>query len=66
MIYLTFNLNPCPCMLVKLNILLPLMLFNILMVACPTLGFVVLALTAIRINGTATLTAGFKTLFHAV
>ena len=40
--------------------------FKILVVACPTFGFLVLALTAIPINGAATLTAGFKNLFHQV
>ena len=37
-----------------------------LVVACLAFGFLVLALTAITINGAATLTAGFKNLFQAV
>ena len=53
-------------MSVRLKNLPPEIDFNILVVACPTLGFLVLALTAIPINGAATLTAGFKSLFHAV
>ena len=53
-------------MSVRLNILPQLMFFNILVVACPTFGFLVLALTAIHINGAATFTAGFKNLFEAV
>ena len=64
--YITFNLKPLQCTLVKLNILPQDVLFNILVVACPTLGFLVLALTAMPINGAATLTADFKNLFQAV
>ena len=60
MIYITFNLNPRPCMSVKLNIFPPDIDFKILVVAAPTLLFLVLALTAIPIKGAATLTAGFK------
>ena len=64
--YITFKRSPFPCISVKLKIL-PLEIdFNILVVACPTLGFLVLALTAIPINGAATLTAGLKNLFPAV
>ena len=48
------------------KILPPEIDFNILVVACPTFGFLVLALTAVPINGTATLTAGFRNLFQAV
>ena len=63
---ITFNLKPLPCMSVRPNILLQDIFFNILVVACPTLGFLVLALTAMPISGAATLTADFKTLFQAV
>ena len=48
------------------RILPPEIDFRILVVACPTFGFFVLALTAIPINGAATLIAGFKNLFQAV
>ena len=48
------------------NILPPECDFNKLVVACPTFGFLALALTAIPINGAATLTEGFKHLFQAV
>ena len=64
--YITFNLKPLPWMSVKLNVLLQDILFDILVVACPTLGFLVSALTAMPINGAATLTADFKNLFQAV
>ena len=64
--YKTFNLKPLQCTSVKLNILPQDVFFNILVVACPTLGFLVLALTAMPINGAATLTADFKNLFQAV
>ena len=64
--YITFNLKPLQCTSVKLNILPQELLFNILDVACPTLGFLVLALTAMPKNGAATLTADFKNLFQAV
>ena len=64
--YITFNRKPLPCMSVSDNILPPEILLSILVVACPTLGFLVLALTAIPINGAATLTAGFRNLFQAV
>ena len=53
-------------MSVKPKILQQDILFNILVVASPTLGFLVLALTAMPINGAATLTADFKNLFQAV
>ena len=66
MIYITFNLNPRPCISVELKILPPDILFNIIVVACPTFGFFVFAETAIPIIGAARLTAGFKNLFQAV
>ena len=64
--YKTFNLKPLRCMSVKLNILPQDILFIILVVACPTLGFLVLALTAMQINGDATWRADFKNLIQAV
>ena len=60
--YITFNLNPFPCMSVTYKNLPTEIVFKILVVACPTFGFVVLALTAIPINGTVALIAGFKNL----
>ena len=66
MIYITFNINPRPCISVKLNILPPSMLFKILVVAAATFGVFVLAATAIPINGAATLTAGLSNLFYVV
>ena len=66
MIYITFNLKPRPCISVRLRILPPLKLFNILVVAAATFGFLVLAPTAIPINGAATLTAGFRNLIQAI
>ena len=53
-------------MSVKLNTLFLGIDFNILVVACPTFGFLVLALRAIPINGAVALIAGFRNLFHAV
>ena len=53
-------------MSVKLNFLPREIDLNLLVVACPTLGFFVFAETAIPINGAPTLTAGFKNLFQAV
>ena len=66
MIYITFKRRPFPCMSVKLRILPTDILFKLIVVACPSLGFLVLALIAIPINGAVTLIAGFKTLFQAV
>ena len=43
--YTTFNPKPLQCMSVKLIVLPQDILFNILVVACPTLGFLVLALS---------------------
>ena len=51
MIYITFKQSP---------ILPPETDFRILVVACPTLGFLVLALTAIPINGAVALIADFR------
>ena len=42
------------------------MLFIIVVVACPTFGFLILALTAVPINGAVALIAGFKNLFQVV
>ena len=67
MIYITRNLKPAPeCMSVRPNIFPPEIDFKILVVAAPTFGFFVLALTAIPINEAATLTAGLRNLFQAV
>ena len=41
-------------------------LFKILVVACPTFGFIVSALTAILMNGAVALIAGSRIFFHAV
>ena len=41
MIYITLNLNPRPCISVRLNIWPPEIDFKMLVVACPTLGFLV-------------------------
>ena len=65
MIYITFNPNPLPCMSVSDNFLPLLMLFSIIVVAAATFVFLVLAHTAIPINGAATLTAGLRNLFQA-
>ena len=62
----TLKRSPLPRMSVKLKILPPDIDFNLSVVACPFLGFLVLALTAIPINGAASLTAGFKNIFQAV
>ena len=65
--YITRNLKPAPeCMSVRLNTLPPLIDLRILVVACPTFGFFVLALTAIPIKGADALIAGFRNLFQAV
>ena len=41
-------------------------LFEILVVACPTLGFFVFALKAIPINGAVAISAGIRHFFRAV
>ena len=66
MIYITFNRNPLPCISVKLKILPPDIDFNIFVVACPILGFLVFAPTAIPMNGLATFRAGLRNLVQAV
>ena len=66
MIYITFNLEPLPCISIRDETLHLLIDFDILVVARPTLGFLVLALTAIPMNGAATLTVDFKNFFKAV
>ena len=63
--YITFILNPFPCMSVTLKFLPPDILFKILPVALPISGSLVLADTAIPINGLAILRAFFKNLFPA-
>ena len=65
MIYKTFKRRPYPCISVKLKILPHDILFKILVVACPTFGFLVLGLTAIPISGTVSIIAGFRNLFQA-
>ena len=57
---MTFNLKPLSCISVNDKILPPLMLFKTLVVAAPTFGIFVLELTAIPMNGAATLTAGLS------
>ena len=64
MIYITFNLNPLPRISVRFRILPPLKIFLILVVACPTFGFFVLAPTAKTINGAVALIAGLRKLFQ--
>ena len=64
MVYKTFNPYPLPWRSAKLSILPPDLRFKIFVVACTTLGFSVLALTTIPINGAATLKAGSKNLFQ--
>ena len=66
MIYITFTLNPLPCKSVRDRIYPADILFKILVVDCPTFGFLALALTAIPINGAVALTAGFRNFFQAV
>ena len=50
----------------RLNTFPPEIDFKILVVACPTFGFFVSALTAIPINGAVALIAGFRSLLPAV
>ena len=64
--YITFNLNPLPRRSVSNKILPPVILFNILVVACPFFGFLVFAETAIPINGAVAIIVGFRNLFQAV
>ena len=67
MLHITRNLKPLPeCMSVKLEILPPLMLFNIVVVAAPTLAFLLFAPTDIPITGASVFRVGFKNLLHAV
>ena len=63
MIYINFKRCPCPCMSVSDTNLPPENDFRILVVARPTLGFLVLALTALPINGAVALIAGFRNSF---
>ena len=53
-------------MSVRLNILPPEIDFKILVVACPTFGFLDLALTTNAMNGAVALIAGLSNLFRAV
>ena len=64
--HITFNLNPLPCMSVRLNILPPVNDFNILVVATPTFAFLLFAPTAIPITGASVFIVGFRNLFRAV
>ena len=66
MIYKKINLNPWPCLSISDKIFSPEIDFKILVVACPTFGFLVLALTAIPKNDAVALIAGFRNLFQAV
>ena len=66
MFYITFILNPRPCLSVSDKSSPPEIDFNVLKVAAPNLGFLVLALTAIPKNGTDALIAGLRILFQAV
>ena len=61
--YITFNLKPLPCISVSDKILPPEIDFKVFEVASPTFGFLVLALTAIPINGAVALIAGLRNLF---
>ena len=66
MIYITFKLNPRPCMSVWLRIFSLDILCNILVVAAPTIGFLDFAPTAIPITGAIVLIVEFQNLFQAV
>ena len=66
MFYITRNLNPFPCMSVKLNFLPPVNDFKILVVAAPTLAFLHFAPTAIPITGASVLIVGLRKLNYAV
>ena len=64
--YITFNLNPLPCMSVRLNIFPPEIDFSISVAAAATFGFFVFAPTAIPITGASVFIVGFKNLSRAV
>ena len=66
MIYIIFNLNPLPCMSVRLRILPPVNDFKIFVVAAPTLAFLLFAPTAIPITGASVLIVGLRNLDYAV
>ena len=66
MMHITFKRSPFPCISVRLNIFPPDILFNILVVACPTLRFLVLSLTAIPMNRAVALRDGSRKLFQTV
>ena len=53
-------------MSVKPKILPPDILFEILVVACPTFGFLVLALTAVPMKGAVALVSSLTSLFQAL
>ena len=64
--YNTLNLNPCPCISVRLNIFPHVNDFIILVVACPACSFFDFAPTAISITGANVFIVGFKNLDQAV
>ena len=66
MIYITFNLNPRPCISVRLNIFPPVNDFIILLVISADWEFFLFAATPAEIIGVAVFNAGFKNLFQAV
>ena len=63
---ITFNHNPWPCMSVRLKILPPVNVFNLLLVIRAGWGFFVFIATPAEIIGVAIFNAGFKISFPAV
>ena len=66
MIHKTRKRKPFLCTFVSDNIFPPLIDLKMLVLAYPTVRFLLLAATAIRMSGAATITAGFKNLFQVV
>ena len=64
--YITFNLNPLPCISVSDKIFPPVNDFNIFVVAAPTFAFLLFAPTAIPITGASVFIVGYKNLLQAV
>ena len=64
--YITFKRRLFPCISVSDKILPPVNDFNILVVAAPTLAFLLFAPTAIPITGASVFIVGFRNLFQAV
>ena len=62
---ITRRFKPFPCISVKLKTLPPDILFQIMIVACATFGFLVFAPTSIPKKCAAILTAGLRNLFQA-